>query len=221
MSDRTSTRSWIWLAATVLAVVAAHLLDRWAYTALFMPDVYEQDWGRLLRVMGFAPTWLVIGGAVWLEGRWRDAPSGLAGRQTLLVLVLAIAVGGLGSEALKLLIRRERPGEGLEYLFRSFAVDPLSTRRLGMPSGHTMVAFAGAAALGRRFRGAGPVLLALAAGCGLTRVMAHAHYLSDVVTAAVLGIPIGSWAAARVRAVPARATAIDSAATTAGGPSGV
>jgi membrane-associated phospholipid phosphatase len=191
-----SARGWRILGTVLAALVAAHLLDPWAQQHLRMDGVYERDWGRLLRVLGYAPTWLLIAALFWLEGRTRDPADGAAGTSTARAVVLAMIVGGLGSELLKLLIRRERPVDGgTEYLFRSFGDAPLSTRRLGMPSGHTMVAFAGAAALAQRFPRAAPVLFAAAAGCGLTRVLAQAHYLSDVVAAGIGGTASGWWAA--------------------------
>ncbi|MGE0552958.1 MAG: phosphatase PAP2 family protein [Gemmatimonadales bacterium] len=171
----------------------AHLLDGWA-AGFRLPDVYEKDWGRLLRVMGFAPTWLLIAIAISLQesaGRRPDPST----RSTWRVMVIAMIVGGLGSEVLKLLIRRERPGDSGDYQFRSFAEDPFSTRGLGMPSGHTMVAFTGAAAIGRRFPRAAPILYGLAVGCGATRILAHAHFLSDVTAAAIGGTLAGRWAA--------------------------
>jgi hypothetical protein len=61
-----------------------------------------------------------------------------------------------------------------------------------------MVAFAGAAALGRRFPRAAPILYGLAAGCGLTRVFAQAHFLSDEVAAGFGGTVTGRWVAGRV-----------------------
>jgi membrane-associated phospholipid phosphatase len=191
------------VAALVLAAAAsialAQLLDPWAHRVLHVADVYEKDWGRLLRIMGFAPTWLAIAVAVWLEERSRRRTDGPPAAATLQAVVLAVIVGGLGSELLKLLIRRERPaGDGMAYSFRAFADDPFSTSRLGMPSGHTMVAFAGAAALGRRFPRAAPILYGLAAGCGLTRVFAQAHFLSDVVAAGLGGTVTGRWVAGRV-----------------------
>jgi len=185
--------------AAAASILLAQLLDPWAHRTLIVADVYEKDWGRLLRIMGFAPTWLAISGAVWLEERASRRPDRPPANTTLQAVVLAVIVGGLGSELLKLLIRRERPaGDGLDYVFRAFTDNPFSTSRLGMPSGHTMVAFAGAAALGRRFPRAAPVLYGLAAGCGLTRLFAHAHFLSDVVAAGVGGTVTGRWIAGRV-----------------------
>jgi undecaprenyl-diphosphatase len=163
-------------------IVLAHLLDRWAYDALAYRAAGDRDWGRLLRVMGFAPTWGLVALAFWLDGRRRDVA-----RQ----VVLAVLVGGLGAELIKLLVRRVRPGPELEYLFRAFSDHPFSTRDLGMPSSHVMVAFAGAAAVALRFRRVGPVVYTLAAGCGLSRLMAQAHWLSDVVAGAVGGTLAG------------------------------
>ncbi|MFM8517332.1 MAG: phosphatase PAP2 family protein, partial [Nevskiaceae bacterium] len=74
--------------------------------------------------------------------------------------------------------------EQFGYAFRSFGDGPWSNRGMGMPSSHTLVAFAGAFALARLFPRARWVFYLLAAGCGLSRVMATAHYLSDTVVAA-------------------------------------
>jgi undecaprenyl-diphosphatase len=179
----TSGRRWaLLLGLGLAAVVGSHLLDPWAYHALANPAAGERDWGRMLRIIGFAPTWGLVALALWLEGSRRDAA-----RQ----VTIAVVVGGLAAEALKLLIRRERPGPELEYVFRAFTDHPFSTRDLGMPSSHAMVAFAGAAAVALRFRKVGPVVFALAAGCGLTRLMAQAHFLSDVVAGALGGTVAG------------------------------
>jgi membrane-associated phospholipid phosphatase len=191
-----SQRGALVLALAGLALAAAHGLDGWAYQALAAPDLAERDWNRLLRVMGFAPTWLVVAALLWLESRGGEPAAAGPLRSTSAAVVLAVAIGGLGSELLKLLIRRARPpgdwgGDGALYSFRSFAEEPFSSDRFGMPSGHTMVAFSGAAALATRFPRAAPVLFALAAGCGLTRLLVQAHFLSDVVAGAIAGTAVG------------------------------
>jgi undecaprenyl-diphosphatase len=192
-------RRWLLAALAVVGIVAAHLLDGWAYRELRWPAAADRDWGRLLRILGFAPTWLAIALMLWLEGRAAPAATGQSLRISAKGLVIAVLIGGIASEVAKLLIRRERPNvtDGL-YQFRGFDIEPFSTSRLGLPSGHTMVAFSGAGALGRRYPRAAPVLLALAAGCGLTRVFAHAHFLSDVVVGAIGGGWLGSVIAGRV-----------------------
>jgi membrane-associated phospholipid phosphatase len=101
-----------------------------------------------------------------------------------------------------MLFRRERPGlhDG-EWVFRAFTDRPFDTRDLGLPSSHVVVAFAGSAVLARLFPGAAPVVYLLAAGCGLSRVLARAHFVSDSVTGALAGWAVGAvlwkWADAK------------------------
>ncbi|MBU6366429.1 MAG: phosphatase PAP2 family protein [Gemmatimonadetes bacterium] len=177
-----------WLVASLAAAVAAHLLDEWAWRVLRDARVYERDWGRLLRILGFLPTWGIVALALWQGGD--DRAQGA--RRARLVL-LAPLLGGLVAEVAKLLVRRLRPDpEQFGYAFRSFADGPWSNRGMGLPSSHTLVAFAGATALAMLFPRLRWLWYALAAGCALTRVMAVGHYLSDVVVAACLG-----WAVAQ------------------------
>jgi membrane-associated phospholipid phosphatase len=177
-ADRPSWTRWLVLSA--LAIVAAHLLDEVAWRLVRVPAVYEKDWGRLLRSMGYLPFWLLMALAWWLQVR-DDALR----RSGTWLLALGPTLGGVAAELLKLLVRRVRPdAEQFGYAFRAFAEGPLSNRGMGMPSSHTLVAFAGAFALARLFPRARWVFYLLAAGCGLSRVMATAHFLSDTVVAA-------------------------------------
>ena len=170
-------RPWRVALVCIAAIVVAHLLDGWAWVHLVDPEVYEHDRGRLLRVIGYYPLWIAMGLALWLQAR---------DRRRALLLGLVPGIGGLAAEVFKLLLRRERPGphDG-EYFFRSFAERPFSTSGLALPSSHALVAFSGAFILCKLYPRAWPVWVALGAGCALTRVQAHAHFLSDVVTAAV------------------------------------
>jgi membrane-associated phospholipid phosphatase len=167
---------------SVVAIVLAHLLDPWAWTHLVDPEVYERDRGRLFRIVGYLPLWLALGVALWMHTR---------DRRRALLLALVPALGGLLAEVLKILLRRERPGlhDG-EYYFRAFSDQPFSTKVLGLPSSHVLVAFAGAWTLARLYPRAAPIWLAFAMGCALSRVQAHAHFLSDTVVAAVAGFAL-------------------------------
>lgn len=197
--------AWRALLITLLAFGVASLLDRWAYEHLSNPGVYDRDWGRLLRVMGFLGTWLALAIAVWLHEAGEVRLRELASRRAWL-LIGSAALGGLLAEILKLLIRRERPAahDGL-YGFREFGERTWSTAGLALPSSHTLVAFAGAAMLARLYPRARWVGYTLAAGCAATRVLARAHFVSDVVLAAGLGWLV-AWALAR-RWPPARSEA--------------
>jgi len=178
-STRVSTLRFLGVA--VVAIAVAHLADGWAYTALATPDIYGGDLGRMLRVMGFVPLWAAAAVALALHD-WPRLHRGA-------LLLAAPIAGGIGAELLKLLLRRERPwAHGGEYVFRAFTERPFSTGGLALPSSHAMVAFAAAAMLVRLFPRAAVVWWTLAAGCGLTRVMAGAHFMSDVVVAA-----LGGW----------------------------
>lgn len=184
------TRIVQFLVVSAAALLLAHALDGMAYRHVRVEDIYGEDWGRLLRIMGFLPTWLAVGIALMLEDRTavRDAHRSRGG-----LLIAGAIAGGVVAELGKLLIRRLRPGDTGEYAFRSFADRTFSTGGLAMPSSHALVAFGAAAVLSRLFPRAWWIWWGLAAGCGLSRVAAGAHFLSDVVLAAILGWLVGAW----------------------------
>lgn len=180
----------LWLMGCVLVFGALPMLaDKWFYDHAYVKNVYDHDWARLLRVMGFAPTWGVAALAMWLTERHEQAQRAAA-RATY--FVSAVMAGGILAELMKLLLRRERP-EVMDgsYSFRAWSDHPFSTSGLAWPSSHTMVAFAAATALSRLFPRAKWVWFAMAAGCGATRIMARAHFFSDVMLGALLGWCVG------------------------------
>ena len=188
----------VWLLAFVaLFALVPMLADRWAYDHAHLARIYDQDWARLLRQMGWFPTWMLASLTLWLTQRKLDAALAKTHAQ---LLFFAPALAGIVCELLKLTIRRERPmiHDG-DYGFRPWDDRPFSTAGLGMPSSHTMVAFAAATVLARIFPGARWVWYALAAGCAATRVIDRAHFVSDVSLGALLGWSIGwgAWIALR------------------------
>lgn len=178
---------WRVLLVAVIAIAVAHLIDGVAYRLFVFDDIYGEDWGRMLRVMGFVPLWLAAAGALVLH----DAPAAAVSRWSQwargTLLVAAVAAAGIVGELLKLVLRRERPwAHDGEYVFRSFAERPFSSGGLAWPSSHAVVAFGAAAMLSRLFPRARLIWWGLAWGCGLTRVADRAHFVSDVVTSAVV-----------------------------------
>jgi membrane-associated phospholipid phosphatase len=169
-----------------LAVIAlAFALDGWAYDHAVFAGVYDRDWGRLLRVLGFWPTWVLAGLLVWLHER--GSTTGATRRAAL--IIAAPALTGIVAEILKLVFRRLRPEVNAgEYVFRPFTERTFSTSGLAMPSSHTMVAFGAAVALGFLYPRTRWVWYALAAGCGITRILDHRHYVSDVAVGAVAAV---------------------------------
>jgi membrane-associated phospholipid phosphatase len=178
-------------AATVLVVWlgAATQLDRAVLHWLAWPEKQPRsDLLLLLRVWGSLWTWCLIALAATLQhssGRlalWHPA------RALGLPLLLIPASAGGVAELLKLLIRRKRPSELEVYLFRAWNEQSWSTKGLGLPSSHSAVAFAGSVALALLYpRLAWPALV-VAMGCGFTRIASGAHYPTDVVAGAVVGI---------------------------------
>jgi membrane-associated phospholipid phosphatase len=101
-------------------------------------------------------------------------------------LVAAIAVAGLLGEVVKLVVRRGRPGAA-DGAYTYLPWDGhWSTGAIGLPSTHAIVAFAAAFALARIAPRTGPVWVAIATGCALTRLLDGKHFFSDVVAAGVL-----------------------------------
>jgi membrane-associated phospholipid phosphatase len=177
------------LLASALLFALACALDGWAYQHLRVEDVYGKDWGRLLRIAGFLPTWMLGSLALILSDRGPVSPPPPRFWWRGMLLTLAPIVAGLLCEVFKILLRRERPNlhEG-SYYWRSFADHPWSTGNIGLPSSHTMIAFAGAGMASYLFPRTWPAWMLLAVGCALSRVAAGAHFLSDVTLAAVAGL---------------------------------
>ena len=190
-----AVRATVAFAVTMAFLVVPSFADQWTYQHVYHKNLYDLDWARLLRLIGWWPTWAILAFTLWLHERGEAAARGAARpgavRRALLVAGSPAAAGML-CEALKLLIRRERPDAGAgEWLFRPWDEQTFSTAGLATPSSHTMVAFAGATMAARLFPRARWVFYALAWGCAATRVLSHAHYLSDATFGAVLGWAVG------------------------------
>lgn len=189
-----SARSgWMALAITLAATAVAMLVDRTVFELFNAPKVYDKDFGRLLRVMGFGGTWLVLSLALSLHHDGTEATKRIALRRGWLLLWSPLLAGAL-AEVMKILVRRERPAinDGF-YGFRPWDERTWSGAGLAFPSSHAAVAFGGAFMLARMFPRAKWVGIALAVGCGVTRVAARAHFVSDVVFAAGLGWLVSWW----------------------------
>lgn len=145
----------------------------------------SKDWYQMFRAAGYLPTWLLIGGAVWVveQRRRRGTGGGMA-------IIAGAIFTGLGAEILKPILGRHRPlGDGaLEWnpLLGGVLQPETYNHALGLPSSHAAVAFGAAFVVVRLYPGAGWFAIIAALGCGLTRLLAGAHALSDVAVAALL-----------------------------------
>jgi membrane-associated phospholipid phosphatase len=189
----TARSGWVALGVTLAATVLTFLVDKGAYDLFHAPNVYDKDFGRLLRIMGFAGTWVALAVAVGLAQGTNPARRPRSRRHAWLLFWSPVLAGGI-AEVLKIVTRRVRPAinDGL-YGFRPWDERTWSGAGLAFPSSHAAVAFGGAAMLARLFPRARWVGYVLAAGCAATRVFARAHFVSDVVLAAGIGWLV-SWA---------------------------
>ncbi|MEM1422460.1 MAG: phosphatase PAP2 family protein [Planctomycetota bacterium] len=197
-------RAWVvGSAAGAVVVGVAHAFDRALLGALEYDDVYGDDWGRALRVLGYVPTWIVVALVFVLIDRGnrdRLAPPVRDAYTRGAALVVSALSAGAVAEGLKLVIRRERPSDAEGYTFRAFGDGAWSTGGLGLPSSHAAVAAGACAALALLHPRAWPVFALLAIGCAATRVMAGAHYPSDVALGMVVGCACaGGWWALHTR----------------------
>jgi membrane-associated phospholipid phosphatase len=184
-SETSASRALLRDVVIAIALIALSLLaDGWVGEHVRFGRVYETDWGRMLRNFGYLPFWLLAAIALALHDRERRE-----GWRRGALLFAAPAVAGIAGELLKITVRRMRPPNvGSAYSFRAFSDHPFSSRGFGFPSSHVVVAFGAAAILSRMFPRARVVWYAAALGCAVSRLLAHAHYLSDVVAAAFIGI---------------------------------
>ncbi len=205
-------RRLVTLGLVLLAFLALGLFDRAGYHAFFVGEarlerIEDKDWYRAFRIAGTLWPWLFIAAAMVLHGLARqrrlhgkEAPEATAG---LLILAAAVAAGAL-AEILQVVTGRLRPGatDG-RTVFRGLFERFINSDGLGFPSSHAAVAFGAAFMICFLYPAAGVVPLVAALLCGLTRLLAGAHFLTDIFGAALAGYAMarllrpGGWSGAR------------------------
>jgi membrane-associated phospholipid phosphatase len=184
-----AARAGVALVITLAFLVVPALGDQWAYAHWYIPKLYDHDWAMALRAAGTLYVWIPVALIVWLVQREENAA--LAKRRSLLMLGSPVLAGAL-CEVLKIVIRRERPDVGAgDWVFRDWSDHTFSSGGLSTPSSHTMVAFGAATMLARLYPRARWVFYVIACGCAATRMLSHAHYVSDVTFGALLGWAVG------------------------------
>jgi membrane-associated phospholipid phosphatase len=191
-------------AAVLVGALFARRLDE--RLSLRIQDSSTQANARLHRISGIvrttaAPGALIIGTSMYAVGRLTReehlAALGLHGTE-------ALVVGELVGGVMKGLIGRQRPyvmpqnSHSFEFLRGFGGGDPYRS----FPSGHTLAAFAAAAAVTSETSGwwpgtrlvIGPVLFTGAGLTGLSRMYDNRHWASDV----IVGAGIGTFAGLKV-----------------------
>jgi undecaprenyl-diphosphatase len=182
----------LWAVAFVAALLADRATADWVRHA---PLYHRTDWfvplvklpGNFLFVIAIA---LVL--AIFHRRRWRAA----------LPLLLAGPLVGLGYLLLKWTVGRRRPViVAAPFDFHPFArgLGGLIHAESGLsfPSGHAAMAFATATCLSAALPRWAPAFFLVAFAVAAERVLENAHYLSDVVAGAGVGI-LGGYIAIRL-----------------------
>ena len=159
-----------------------------------LPGLYRH-WFSLFGEFGNSVYYLVPGPLLYLLLRWaaprvKTAAAAArldAWRQRILYLVATVLVSGLVADAIKIFCGRPRPKVFFGQHLYSFSFFEISAKMWSFPSGHSTTIFAVATAgyllMPRRL----PHWFALAALVGACRVLAGAHFPSDVLAGAFLG----------------------------------
>lgn len=138
-------------------------------------------WANTIRFFGTYYAVMILTAILLLARKltWRTAAA--------LLLCSATAAAG---DVIKWIVGRSRPVTATGLLPSAMDFVPFSKREPGnaMPSGHAMLAFATAACLAWYYPKWAPLFYFLAALVAIERVMEVAHYPSDVVAAAGIGI---------------------------------
>lgn len=140
-----------------------------------------EEFGQLVPI-------LAISMAVWrLDRRF--------GRKVMVRIIVAALLASLVSETSKALIGRQRPGTFMGQTWQDTWIDAGFYRRHGQQqaffSGHTAAAFATATVVGTCYPPVQPVVMVLAASCGVSRIAVRQHWTSDVYFGALAGMAIG------------------------------
>ena len=191
LSRLSAPKRWtLAIAITALMMIVLSVADRALILDLAEPEKRDDSWRWALKKVGEIPFWLAVAVVAFVAKRdWRW-PVGI---------VASAAAGGGLAELAKLVIGRERPVRDFviqndaHYVWKDGPLGPFlagfwDSSNLGLPSSHTAVAFGGAAVLGLLAPNLRLPALILATGCGLTRVLAGAHFPTDVALGAAIGV---------------------------------
>lgn len=174
----------IGIVIAVLAIVAAFHFDNTAR------DFMAQHQNRGVRTFmenvsrfGDWPEHFLLGLILATAAWWRGSKKWV---RIFLAMLIALSIAGLAGRAIKITTGRARPSVKAEHVWNGLRVS--GSKYHSFPSGHVdaSMGFFGLLLLARRRIGLAclpiPILI------GFSRLYLGAHYLSDVVCAAVLGI---------------------------------
>ena len=198
--DRRSTRpsALIMLGVFIVGLVATLNADQQIWQATHLGNVHDleqKDWYRLMRLMGYWPTWVLVSLAITMARPHATRSMDRLERHAGLWIILSGGVAGLLAEGLKLVIGRDRPSDvgWHEGMWRGVFSGFSDSHNLSMPSSHAAVAFGACLMIGRIWPRLTSLMLVAAMACAVSRLLAGAHFASDVFLAGAVGYVV-CWA---------------------------
>jgi membrane-associated phospholipid phosphatase len=177
---------WWWS----LVILGAGLL----MVASFYGDASVQSWiadhqdagtRKFMRGVGQFGDWpghVTLGLVLLVLAFWRRSKKWM---RIFAAMILACALAGAGARVVKIAVGRPRPAVESEAGWKG---PSLSARNNSLPSGHTAASTAFFATLAFACWRIGLPLMIVPLLIGVSRVYVNAHYLSDVVCAALIGL---------------------------------
>ncbi len=197
MSKITPARKWLFLVLLALLAIAAAFYFDDAVRA-WISAHSNRTAKQVMRNVSRYGDWpehvlagLVIIAIAWFRGSKRWVQIGLT-------MIIACALAGLIARGLKVATGRARPSVKQELGWKG---PSFNSKHNSFPSGHTAATTAFFGVLFFANRRLGLALLPIPLLIAASRMYVAAHYLSDVVCAAVLGL-FCAWLCARWRPPP-------------------
>ncbi len=209
-----TTAGWTGIAVLLVLAVASYLLGVDQAVARAMAGMSPVT----IRIARFI-TWFGQGGVVlWPSGLIvltafllkTLLPAWWVRLQSLVyqagLIFVAVGLAGLADDALKIVFGRARPYLWLQGDTSGFQFFRYGAKFASFPSGHTTTSVAAAVVfsiLFPRYRWAFIIFASLIA---VSRIVLDAHYLSDVLTGAALGVTVAILSGGRFLAIMSRRT---------------
>jgi membrane-associated phospholipid phosphatase len=164
----------------------AHYFREHLATPLFQFALKVTDWAK-------GGPWIASAAIIYLVAQaWiefaEETPAVRAISDYALALLASFVVGSVILHTIKIFLGRRRPRDEFEHGLYGFRYFTWQLQYDSFPSGHSMTIFCVAVVLSAAFPLLTPAWLLLAFGLSLTRAMLTAHFLSDVMVGAAIGI---------------------------------
>ncbi|MBP7866307.1 MAG: phosphatase PAP2 family protein [Acidobacteria bacterium] len=170
-------------------------VDRWARAAF--SDTGVKSFGSFLSLLASGPyvtLALTLGFVAGIAGVIANQGKGRPWTAAVFYVCVSCAIGIVIGEGLKYLLARARPVELFDHGTYGFFFFSDEYNLNSTPSGHTIRIFSLMTALSVLFPRGRLLFLGLAALVGASRVVVTAHYPSDVLFGAFIGVFAALWA---------------------------